>query len=181
MDNFLYAIHKETNHKDAVALRRELLNRNFYYKGIIKDTENIVKNCSICNMKNIYNNKVKSEITNKIIIFNRPKYRYVGDITTIPNELKKNNNYQYIFVIIDHFSKYLGAYLIENKNKNSILNSLKNFIKFNGPPLHFSCDNGKEFLNNEIKKFLIDNNITVINANLIILTHKVWWNLLIRQ
>lgn len=89
LDIFLYEIHKETNHKDSVALRKELLNRNFYYKGIIKDTENIVNNCSICNMKNIYNNKVKSENINKVIIFNRPKYRYVGDITTIPNELKK--------------------------------------------------------------------------------------------
>ena len=40
-----------------------------------------------------------------VIIFNNPKYRYVGDLTEIPYELRINSNYIYIFTIIDHFSK----------------------------------------------------------------------------
>ena len=66
-------------------------------------------------MKNLYNNKKKKEL-NKQIIFIRPKYRYIGDLTNIPLELKQDN-YEYIFIIIDHFSKFLGAYLLKNKKK----------------------------------------------------------------
>ena len=31
--------------------------------------------------------------------------RYVGDLTNIPFELKQNTKFNYIFMIVDHFSK----------------------------------------------------------------------------
>jgi hypothetical protein len=49
-----------------------------------------------------------------MIIFNRPKIRYIGDLTDLSNEIKKNTKYLYLFIIIDHFSKFLKVNLLEN-------------------------------------------------------------------
>jgi len=56
LSDFLLKIHKEDCHRSALSLRKNLLNRNIYYYGIIADTNNIVKNCPICKIKiNIFN------------------------------------------------------------------------------------------------------------------------------
>ena len=63
--------------------------------------------------KKNYDDKTKREKT-KMIIFNRPKIRYIGDLTDLSNEIKKNTKYLYLFIIIDHFSKFLKVNLLEN-------------------------------------------------------------------
>ena len=42
--------------------------------------------------------------TPKQILTYYPKQRYLMDLTELPLELKKDNNYSYLFNIIDHFS-----------------------------------------------------------------------------
>ncbi len=56
------------------------------------------------------------------------------DIPEIPSELKANNNYIYLFNIIDHFSKYGISYTIENKEAITIFNKLKLALECNGYP-----------------------------------------------
>ena len=51
INEFLYKIHSENSHRNVLSLRKELLNRNYYYKGIVEDTIKIVKECSKCNLK----------------------------------------------------------------------------------------------------------------------------------
>ena len=63
------------------------MSRNIYYKGITSDTNKVIKECPICNIKINYKNKNKREIS-KLIIFKRPKFRYIGDLSDIPSELK---------------------------------------------------------------------------------------------
>ena len=117
---------------------------------------------SLSNGKKI-NIKNKIEKSN-IILFNRPKYRFIGDLSYIPTELKINNNYLYIFIIIDHFSKLLNAYLLKNKDHKSIVNCMEKFFKYYGLPKEFGCDNGAEFLNKAVKNILEHNNIKMING-----------------
>ena len=45
-----------------------------------------------------------------------PHYRYQADIWYLTNELKTNNNYIYCLDIIDHFSKWLFSYLLQDKS-----------------------------------------------------------------
>ena len=47
------------------------------------------------------------------------------DITELPIELKIMNKYIYLPNIIDHFSKYCMAYILANKEADSIYASLK--------------------------------------------------------
>ena len=69
------------------------------------------------------------------------------DLTELPIELKDNNNYTYLFNIIDHFSKFGMSYLIENKKSSTIYNNLKFALDCNGFPSEIGSNNGKEFRN----------------------------------
>ena len=53
------------------------------------------------------------------------------DLTELPIELKINNKYNYLFNIIDHFSKFGMCNLIEAP---TIFKSLKNCLECNGFP-----------------------------------------------
>ena len=46
----------------------------------------------------------------------KPKERYVIDLTFLPPILYKNTNYKYILNIFDNFSIFLVSYLIKNKS-----------------------------------------------------------------
>jgi len=155
LKQFLYQFHSNTNHKGFEAFRKALINDNIYYKGIIKDIQNIIDNCAICKLKNQKINLKKDEKFN-LILFKKPKDRYIGDLTSIPIEFKNNvnntyydinKNYNYIFTIIDHFSKFSESYLLKDKKQNTILNFLKNFFDFYGEPIEFGTDNGRELIN----------------------------------
>ena len=74
----------------------------------------------------------------------------------LTNELKTNNNYIYCLDIIDHFSKWLFSYLLQDKSAKTIISKIKlyimNLMNF-GKCVIFQTDNGTEFKNNELKIF----------------------------
>ena len=88
--------------------------------------------------------KLKRESSKQILTF-YPKQRYIMDSTELPIELKINNKYNYLFNIIDHFSKFGMCNLIENKEASTIFKSLKNCPEWNGFPEEIGSDNRKEF------------------------------------
>ncbi len=45
LNEWLYKIHIVTSHRNVLSLRKELLKRNYYYKGIVEDIINIVNQC----------------------------------------------------------------------------------------------------------------------------------------
>ena len=90
----------------------------FYYKGLSKDIIKIQELCDICIKKRVVFYKKEPS---KQIIMKRPKERFVIELTYLPLELIANTNYKYLFNIIDHFSKFIISFLIENKNANTIV------------------------------------------------------------
>ena len=80
------------------------------------------------------------------------------DLTEQPKELSKNKII-YIYCIIDHFSKYRMAYIIENKEAKTILKYLKIALEYNGFPEEIGSINGKEFKNKLIEDLLNENDI----------------------
>ena len=86
------------------------------------------------------------------------------DITELPIELKDNNNYTYLFDIIEHFSKFGMSYLIENKKSSTIFKNLKFAFDCNGFPTENGIDNGKEFRNELIGNYLKSKNINYIHG-----------------
>ena len=82
---------------------------------------------------------MKRQPAKQILAF-YPKQRYIMDITGISNELKLNSKYLYLINIIDHFSKYVMFYALENKEGNIILKNLKNCIEYNRFPDEIGSD-----------------------------------------
>lgn len=69
----------------------------------------------------------KKEAFDYIITY--PKQRFIMDLAEFPNELKNNNNYLYLFNVIEHFSKYGLSYLLKNKEAKTKYKQLKNIQK----------------------------------------------------
>ena len=154
LENFLLEFHKKNGHRNSNSLRKYILNNNNYYYGIVNDIEKIVKNFSICNIKLHYDQRKKREPSN-IILFNKPKYRYVGDLSDLPTEIKQYSGFNFSLTILDYFSKFIDSFLLKKKEQNNISKCLENFIKFYGAPLEFGYDNGREFINCAVKKISI--------------------------
>ena len=91
------------NHLSFEYLRKEFIKREIYYHGITNDIKSSLSRCEICKLKSIKLTKLKDAC--KIITFDKPKMSYEGDSTNIPFELKQNTKFNYIFMIVDHFSK----------------------------------------------------------------------------
>ena len=159
--SYLFSIHRDDGHKGIASLRQYLVYNNIYFEGYTYLTEYVVKNCFSCASKN--KSKLKREPPKQIITF-FPRQRYIMDITELPIELKDNNNYTYLFDIIDHFSKFGMSYLIENKKSSTIFKNLKFALDCNGFPNEIGSDNGKEFRNELIEKYLKSKNINYIHG-----------------
>ena len=87
------------------------------------------------------------------------------DIADIPHEYSNNNNEKmYLLSIIDHFSKFAENFLINNKDKKTVLNKIKIFIKKYGPPDKILPDNGGEFINKQFKAYCSKNDIILIHG-----------------
>ena len=161
--NYLDLLHKEDGHKGIASLRTYLNQNNIYIEGISFLIKLTINNCISCSEKNKVK-KLKREPSKQILTF-YPKQRYIMDITELPIELKIINKYNYIFNIIDHFSKFGMCYLIENKEASTIFKCLKICLECNGFPEEIGSDNGKEFRNNQIEEYLKNKNIKYIHGN----------------
>ena len=122
----------------------------------------VCSNCAICNLK--IKGKLNKKEKVKLIIFNKPKARFVADLTDIPTDIKGNSPYLYLINIIDHFSKYVSSYLLSNKKGKTILDKIKSFITDVGNPDEFGFDNGKEFVNEDVTSYLLEQNIRIIKG-----------------
>jgi hypothetical protein len=152
-----------TIHKGITTLYKLILKQSFIWYGLYADVKNYIKNCVICQEmhKSIYK---KPNI--KSIINNYPKERYVMDLVSLDKRIDDEyHRYKYIFNIIDHFSKYLGFYLIENKTSKEVLYCLKDFIIKHGKCDILQCDNGREFSNNIINNYCTEKDIKLIHSS----------------
>ena len=74
------------------------------------------------------------------------------DLTELSLEFQ-NKEECYLFYIIDHFSKYGMANIIDNKEAITILKYIKLILEYNEFPEEIGSDNGKEFKNLLIELF----------------------------
>jgi transposase InsO family protein len=123
--------------------------------------KNFIRKCIICtqNKKNIFKKPAIIQI-----IPNGPRDVYQMDITEIPKQLIKNDDYRYLLCIIDKFSKLAQCYLLKNKNAESVIGNVKTFVNVYGKPNKIHTDNGKEFSNRLLEEYCRINNIQFIHG-----------------
>ena len=122
-------VHFKFNHIKRETMEEKIIQLGFYWYGYSNDVIDFINNCGVCHSvivgKKLPNNP-------KIIISYGPNKRYQCDLWYLPETLKENTDYEYCLDIIDHFSKWLGSYLLKNKSAELVLSKIKNFFRENG-------------------------------------------------
>ena len=161
-ENLLKYYHYITGHKNYHILHDKIINEGFYWNNINESCKDYIKNCNICISKN--KNIFLPPPCNQILC-KKPKELYVIDITDLPHEYSNNKKEKtYLLSIIDHFSKFAENFIINNKDKKTVLNKIKIFIKKYGPPEKILTDNGGEFINKLFKTYCNKNDIILIHG-----------------
>ena len=70
----------------------------------------------------------------------------------------------YILTCTDRFSKYPSAELVDNANTSNVIKFLDNYIQIHGVPHSLRIDQARCLVGNQVKKFCMKNNITLIPA-----------------
>ena len=91
----------------------KIIQMGFYCYGISTDITNFIKKCGKCHSE-ITGKPLKLEP--KIIATYGANKRYQCDIWYLSEKLRENTEYYlYCLDIIDHYSKFLGPFLLRNK------------------------------------------------------------------
>ena len=110
--------------------------------------------------------KPKKNIALKHINSSYPKERFQVDMVYLSDMLLINfPDERYLLSIVDHFSKYGWVVVLTNKKSKTVLKVIWECLKITGKPTILQTDNGGEFNNELLKKFLEQNNIQYVRGS----------------
>ena len=81
-------------------------------------------------------------------------------------QLKSNNHgFRFILNVIDVFSKFVWSVPLKDKTGKTITNTFQSIVKTSKrKPKKLLVDNGSEFYNNVLKKWLVENEIKLYST-----------------
>ena len=109
------------------------------------------------NAQQIFSRKIKQK-AGHIVSF-QPDERFQMDLVDMSNFSMKNQGYNWILMLVDVFNRKIYAYLLPNKNKESIFKALTQFFEKHHPEI-ITSDNDTGFKSDMIRK-LMEKNETV--------------------
>jgi hypothetical protein len=87
--------------------------------------------------------------------------QWQGDLAEMGNIAKNNDGVRYLLIVIDVVSKHTWVEPLKTKEGKSVLEGLKKiFERTERRPKKLQTDDGKEFLNGVVQRYLRDNEIT---------------------
>ena len=143
----LQSYHLATGHGSSSNMKFVIAKR-YEWTGMMKDIENFTSNCNICcksgeALVNTKNRIIKSTFPNEIW--------EIDLIGRIPGNSQSEN--QYIFVAIDHYTKWIEAKALKSKTSSEICRAIQELIiNKHGIPTRILTDPGLEFNNKETKE-----------------------------
>lgn len=107
----------------------------------------VIKSCVQCSCLSTFN--TKQTITP--IISKNPRDRYFIDMIDLRRYKKLNEDYGWILVVLDSFTKYGQAFSCKTKSTKEVCEKLDSFFLIAGAPIILHSDNGLEFKSQEMK------------------------------
>jgi hypothetical protein len=80
--------------------------------------------------------------------------QWEADLVDMQEFQSQNDNYKYILTVIDVLSKYAWVVPIKDKSAKSIVEAFKIILQGNRKPFFIRTDQGKEFVNQNFKRFI---------------------------
>lgn len=99
---------------------------------------------------------IKRNFKRRTTIALEPFYQFAMDLADMRKLSNENDGVNYLFVIIDCFSRFLYVKTLKNKFASSVLNAFKLLKRF---PRKLQSDQGTEFKNQLFKEFCEQKNI----------------------
>jgi len=91
--------------------------------------------------------------------------QWQADLNDMTSLKEFNKGYKYLLTCIDLFSKYSWAVPLKSKHAKEIIDALKEIFKSGRKPYKLQTDAGTEFVNQNFKKFLKENEIDFFTTN----------------
>ena len=134
----------------GIVKTKQLLREKVWWAGIHRDVENLISTCRTCQM---FANAPKPP---PLLPSDLPTQRWerVG-----MDLLGPYPGGEYLFVVIDYYSRYPEVEIIKSTTSTTIIQRLMRIFASHGLPLEVTTDNGPQFVSEEFKKFLYDNGI----------------------
>ncbi|GBL97600.1 Retrovirus-related Pol polyprotein from transposon 412 [Araneus ventricosus] len=142
----------ETAHAPHFGVRKtfEFIRHKYQWKGMYLDTKNFCEHCEKC-----LENKPKAKLTQTQMIPKRNLAQGQCIAIDVVGKLPRStDNKNFILTIIDHYSRYLEAYPLQNITSRTIINCLNKYFANFGLPKFLITDNATNFISNEMVEFL---------------------------
>ncbi|KAI5151211.1 hypothetical protein ENBRE01_1973 [Enteropsectra breve] len=151
-NNVIKSYHITGGHASANNMKF-LMKDKYTWPTLYKEIDKYVSQCKICLLSG---NKLGNTL-NKVI---KPtQINHLWELDLIGRIEGKTGKNKFIFVAIDHFSKWLEAKVIDNKEAHTIISCITELIlNKHGRPSVILTDNGLEFKNTECENLAKDNN-----------------------
>jgi transposase InsO family protein len=108
---------------------------------------------------------VKHKYPTRKVLVGHKDQTWSMDLADMNTWKEENDGYTYILMIIDVFTRWAAARPLKNKSGATVLAAIKDVIRESGrQPQLMWVDEGKEFLNKEIKSWRKDNNIELYHT-----------------
>ena len=123
---------------------------NSFYKNsnIKKQLRKTIKNSLLQNDTYTLHKPVTKKFTrNKVIVAGKDNTWQI-DLVDVSKLSKENDNFKFLLVCIDVFSKYAWVITLINKKGKSVLIALEKIFK-ERQPIKIQADQGKEFFNRD--------------------------------
>ena len=137
-------VHEVTNHKSAEQLLKHYKRADLIGPETVKTIKRVVRDCKICQKFG------KSMVKPKIALPNASSF---NEVVTL--DLKQFGN-KHVLWCIDLFTRFIQGKLLRNKKAETILNAINECwnLSFGIPAVGFYADNGTEFKNIKMDKFI---------------------------
>ena len=139
-------VHNETHLGQHKTVRKA--QQYFYWPRLWQDVVDFVKSCKTCQQF-----RKEGALVHKWCELPTVTEKGVRIAIDLIDLLNSSTGHRYCLTVIDHFSRFIRAYPLRNKNFNSIIKALKQDLSIFGIPQIALSDNGSEFTNSEFRKY----------------------------
>lgn len=133
-----YSIHKGISE----TMRR--IKEKYYWKTLNADVSNYVQSCPICNK----GKTMRQNLDSPLVITETPDKPFVRvniDLLEVPQGI-------ILLTLLDEFSKFAQAYVLEDKTSKSVIKGLLTYFQHFGIPKRLHMDQGLEFKNKNMQE-----------------------------
>lgn len=136
----------------GIAKTLHRIRQYFYWPNMTIQIKNYLSKCEICKQSKSSNQVLRPPICNSYVAEVPFQKLYVDFLGPYPRSKPGNS---YVFVVLDHLSKFVFLKPLRSANSLSVIKYLKNEL-FNvfGVPQIIHSDNGKQFMAKDFQTFL---------------------------